>query len=116
MSARYKLCVANILMLSGVTPWIAMIVWVMAILFLNVHGKSPRVFMLDPIAMIGLMIVIFVLALLFSGTGFFWSRSLAQRHADLRAGAVVLTLRIIVGVTIGLPLLLIICSRIFDIL
>lgn len=102
-------------MVGGVTPWIAMVGWTIAILLLNVHGESPRVFMLDPIGMIGLMIVAYVCSLVFAGIGFWWSLSLTRMYPELWSRKVT-ALRATVGLAIGLPLLWIATSYIFKIL
>ena len=106
MTPRKKMRFANSLMVGGITPWIAMMGWAIAILQLNVQGKSPRVFMLDPIGMIGLMILVYVGSLVFSGIGFWWSLSLTNVHPEFRSWSVT-ALRATVAVVMGFPLLLI---------
>ncbi len=104
MMPRHQSLVANLLMAVGGTPWIAMMGWVIAIFLLNVPGESPRVFMLDPIGMVGLMITVYVSSIVLTGIGFWWSVAITQKYPNL-CSSVVTALRVIVGVVMGLPLL-----------
>jgi len=104
MVPKHQSRLANVLMVGGATPWIAVLGWVIAILLLNIHGRPPRIFMLDPIGMIGVMIVVYMCALLFAGIGVWWSFFLTQKHPELWTKKVA-ALRATVGLTIGIPLL-----------
>ena len=105
MVPKNKFRFANLLMMCGVVPWIIMLGWVIAILHLNVNGQPSRIFMLDPIGMIGLIILVFIYSLLLSGIGLWWSFSLTQKHPELYSKKLT-SLRATAGLTIGIPLLL----------
>jgi hypothetical protein len=62
MSPQHKLRIATILMGLGIAPWVFTLGWVAAILLSSVPGHPPRIFMLDPIAMIGVMMMTFAIA------------------------------------------------------
>lgn len=90
-------------MVVGGMSWTAMMGWVVAILLLNVPGKPPRVFMLDPIGMVGFMMTVYVCSLVLTGTGFGWSVALTRKYPELWSRMVVAP-RGMVGVAMGLPL------------
>jgi hypothetical protein len=112
MSPQNKLRIASILMELGILPWVLTLVWVAATLLLNVRGRPPRIFMLDPIAMVGVMMVTFAIAVIVAGLSTLWSLLLTIHHEHLRSRKIVI-LRIIVAMALGLPLLLAVASRYF---
>jgi hypothetical protein len=97
---------ANFIMVTGATPFLAMVGWTIAILSLNVRGQPPRIFMLDPIGMIGLIIVAYACSLLFAGIGMWWSFAVSRSHPQILSTKIK-CLRILVGLTLGSPLLMI---------
>jgi hypothetical protein len=101
-------------MVVGGTSWIAMMGWVIAIFILNTPGESPRVVMLDPIGMVGLMIAVYVSTIVLSGIGFLWSVALTRKYPNL-CSSVVTALRAMIGVVMGLPLLWLALISVFNI-
>lgn len=106
---------ANVLMGVGLAPWVAVLSWVISILLLNRRGEPPVIFMLDPIGMIGFMMTVYVFALVIAGIGLWWSLSLTRIHRELLS-KIVVTLRIAVGVFVGIPLLLTFLSDVLKVL
>lgn len=85
MSPQKKLRLSRCLMIVGITPWAIVFVWIFAILFLNVRGRPPSVFMLDPIAMIGLTIITYAYAAMVAGLGTLWSFLLTRSNPELES-------------------------------
>ena len=83
MTPQRKLRISSILMILGIAPWVIILVWVAAIFLLNMHGRPPRVFMLDPIGMIGIMILAFTIAAICGGLSTIWSLSLTRYNPEL---------------------------------
>jgi fatty acid desaturase len=103
MAPQRKLRIASTLMVVGIVPWILYLGWVAAILTSGRPG-SPAFFMLDPIAMIGLMMMTFAGATMVAGVSACWSVSLTRRHAELRSRTDGI-LKIVVALALGVPLL-----------
>lgn len=106
---------ANVLMGVGLAPWLAVLAWVISILLLNKRSELPIVFMLDPIGMIGFMMTVYVFSLVIAEIGLWWSLSLTRIHREL-SSKIAVTLRIAVGVLVGVPLLLTILGDVLQIL
>jgi hypothetical protein len=104
MVPKNQFRLANLLMMCGVLPWIAVLGWVSAILLVIERGRPARIFMLDPIGMIGLIMMVFIYSLLLSGIGVSWSFSLTQQYPEL-CSKTTTALRAMVGLTLGIPLL-----------
>lgn len=88
----------------GILPWALVMAWVITFLLTTVPGRPPRMFILDPLAMLGLMMATFAGALVVAGIGTLWSLSLTRRHAELRSRTVTVY-RTVVVLVLAVPLL-----------
>lgn len=88
--------------------------WVIAIFTLNTPGESPLVVMLDPFAMVGLIIVVYVSTIVLSGIGCLWSVVLTRKYPNL-CSSIVTALRAMIGVVMGLPVLWLAFTSVFNI-
>ena len=84
MSLRTKFFIANVLMSIGVTPLAYCVIWAVSIL---ASTPARRVILpsVDPIGMIGLSIMSFILALAVAGTSAALSWDLARQNPDSRS-------------------------------
>jgi hypothetical protein len=73
MKPRTQLCLANLLMAVGVTPWMLTLAWAGAFFLMTPPGGPPAIPILDPLSMVGFMGLVFVLALCVAGLGAAWS-------------------------------------------
>ena len=69
--------------------------------------------MLDPIGMVGLIIVVYVSTIVVSGIGFLWSVALTQKYPNLCSN-VAFALRALIGVVMGLPMLWLAFTSVFN--
>jgi hypothetical protein len=104
MLPKNQFRLANFLMLCGVLPWIVVLGWVSAILLVSDKAHPGRIFMLDPIGMIGLIMMVFIYSVVLSGIGVWWSFSLTQKFPELWSKKAT-TLKAIIGLTLGIPML-----------
>lgn len=105
MGPQHKLRIANILMGLGIAPLVLYLAWAAPIFRSSDSGQQPTIFMLDPIAMIGLLVMTFTVAVLMAGSSALWSRSLTARHVEMRSRSATL-MRIGVVLALCAPLLL----------
>ena len=84
MSLRTKFFIANVLMSIGVAPLAYCVIWAVSIL---ASTPARRVILpsVDPIGMIGLSIMSFILALAVAGTSAALSWDLARQNPDSRS-------------------------------
>lgn len=113
MTPKHQSWIANLLMVVGRASWIAIMGWVIAILTLNTPGESPRVVMLDPISMVGLMIAVYVSTVVLSGVGLLWSGALTRKYPNLCSNAVT-ALRAMIGLVMGVPALWLAFTSVFN--
>jgi hypothetical protein len=73
MSLRSQLRLANTLMTIGVLPWLLTLAWLAAFFILTPPGGPPAIPILDPLGMIGFMVMSFLFGLCVAGAGAFWS-------------------------------------------
>lgn len=106
MTTRSRLRAANLLMTFGVLPWLLVLAWVMAFFLTTVPGRPPRVFIIDPLGMIGLMMMSFLFALCVAGAGLIWSWLLTRAGADAASRTTLACRWLVVLALLGPPLAL----------
>jgi hypothetical protein len=105
MSPRHQLRIANILIGIGVLPLALILGWTMAFFLTAVPGQPPKVPIIDPLGMIGLLIMSFLITLVMAGIAACWSWSLTTRHVDIRSSAA-LAFRLVTALVLSAPFLL----------
>jgi hypothetical protein len=83
MKPRSQLCLANLLMTVGVTPWVLTLLWVGAFFAVTPPGGPPGMPIFDPLSMIGFMGMTFLFGLCVAGLGALWSWLLTRDAEEL---------------------------------
>jgi hypothetical protein len=105
MSPRHQLRIANILIGIGVLPLALVLCWITAFFLTAVRGQAPKVPIIDPIGMIGLLVMSFIITLVMAGISALWSWSLTTRNTEIRSRAA-LTFRLVTALVLIAPFLL----------
>lgn len=105
MAPRHQLRIANILIGIGVAPLALVLCWTIAFFLTAVPGQPPKIPIIDPIGMIGLLIVSFLITLVMAGTAACWSWSLTSTHAEIRSRTA-LSFRLVTAAVLIAPFLL----------
>lgn len=105
MSPRHQLRIANILIAIGVLPLALVLCWTIAFFMTTVAGQAPKIPIIDPIGMIGLLMMSFIITLVMAGISALWSWSLTYRNDEIRSSSA-LALRIITALVLIAPFLL----------
>jgi hypothetical protein len=103
---RFQLCFANVLMTVGVLPWLLTLAWVAAFFMTAVPGQPPMVAILDPLGMVGFVMMTFLFALCVAGLGAFWSWLLTRDGEEGGARRAPLFRSIVLLALLGPPLAL----------
>jgi asparagine N-glycosylation enzyme membrane subunit Stt3 len=77
----------------------------MAFFLTTVPGQPPKVPIIDPLGMIGLLMMSFIFTLVMAGIGALWSWSLTTRNAEIRSLSA-LTFRLVTAFVLIAPFLL----------
>jgi CHASE2 domain-containing sensor protein len=85
MPPRRKLRIANMLMGLGMIPFALVFCWALAFLLTTVPGEPPKVPIIDPIGMVGLLVTSFVITAVVAGTSALWSWSLTSSNIEIRS-------------------------------
>jgi hypothetical protein len=102
---RQQLRTANVMMGLGLLPLALVVVWTTAFFLTLVPGRPPTVPIIDPIGMIGLLLMSFIATLAIAAPGAFWSWWITHRHAELRSRTVQ-ALRLLTVLVLASPFLL----------
>ena len=104
-TAQARLRSANAVMGLGLLPFVFVVVWSALFMLTTVPGHMPVVPLLDPLAMIGLLMVTFFFACGVAGAGALWSWALVLRRREINTRKA-RALRLITVLVIVLPLVL----------
>lgn len=97
-------------MVLGISPWVLDLGWVASIVYLS--GPAPRIFMLDPIAMIGVLIATFAIGVIVAGLGMLWSFSLTASYPELLSQKITSWRIAVAAVLIAPPIVLMVMTGI----
>lgn len=86
MSPRWQLRIAHGLMIMGALPFMLALGWTIAFFVTVVPGEPPTVPILDPIAMIGVLMTSYAIAFVCGVPSAIWSWALTRRNAEIRSG------------------------------
>lgn len=104
MPPRTKLIIANVLMSIGLVPLAFFVVWLVGLLAWT-HGYPAVIPIMDPLGMIGLFTVSFIITFAIAGTGAAWSWDLVRAHPENRS-RIALGLRLLTGAMLISPFVL----------
>lgn len=105
MNPSRQLKISTILMGFGVLPLGLVVAWISAFFLTSVPGQAPRIAIIDPIGMVGLLLVSFIITCLVAGGSAIWSWVLVIKHKDIRSRRA-LVLRLVTALVIASPFLL----------
>ena len=105
MSPRWQLRIAHGLMIAGALPFTLALGWTIAFFVTFVPGELPRVPILDPIAMVGVLLTSYAIAFVLGVPSAIWSWALTYRNAEIRS-AFSKCVRIFIALVLIAPIVL----------
>lgn len=105
MTPRWQLRIAQGLMITGALPFLLAVGWTIAFFVTAVPGEPPQVPILDPIAMVGILLTSYSIAFVLGVPGAIWSWTLTNRNAEIRS-AFSKAVRIFIALILIAPIVL----------
>ena len=96
----------------GMLPLLLVGCWILAFFLTTERGQPPIVPIIDPIGMIGILLVSFLITAVLAGGGALWSWILVIRNKELRSGRA-RTLRLATALLLASPFVLPFLLRLF---
>ncbi len=112
MPSNRQLPIADCMMGVGMLPLLLVGCWILAFFLTNERGQPPAIPIIDPIGMIVILLVSFLLSAVVAGGAALWSWILVVRHSELRSRRA-RTLRLATALLLASPFVLTSLLRLF---